>query len=96
MFCQKPRIKAMTNFRMKISHDFTVEHKVSFHLEYVCQICNLGIMNAEHLFSSPSSYYVWGTLVIVQIFDFRFLTDLHVLGLENPKNIKLAWRPGVR
>ena len=29
-------------------------------------------------FSSPS-YYVWETLVIVQIFDSRFLTDLQVL-----------------
>ena len=25
------------------------------------------------------SYYVWGTLVIVQLFDLRFLADLHVL-----------------
>ena len=30
------------------------------------------------LISSPS-YYVWGTLVSVQIFDFRFLADFHVL-----------------
>ena len=45
--------------------------------------------------SSPS-YYVWGTWVIVQIFDFRFLADLQFWGLENLKNTKLAWCPGVR
>ena len=48
----------------------------------------------NHIFSSPS-YYVWGTLVVMQIFDFRFLADLHVYGLENPKNTKLTWCPGV-
>ena len=31
------------------------------------------------LFSYPS-YYVWGTLVIVQIFDFRFLMVLDIWG----------------
>ena len=46
-------------------------------------------------FSSPS-YYVWGILVILQNFDFRFLTDLHVLGSEECKNTKLALYPGVR
>ena len=54
--------------------------------------CCVGSFNENDLstFSSPS-YYVWGTLVIVQIFDFRFLADLHVLGvLENPKNTKIS------
>ena len=51
--------------------------------------------NVFHNFSFPL-YYVRGALVIAQIFDFRFLADLHVLGLENQKNKKLAWDPGVR
>ena len=46
-------------------------------------------------FSSPS-YYVWGTLVIAQIFDFRFLRIYTSWGLVNPNNTKLAWCPGVR
>ena len=36
------------------------------------------------LFSSPS-YYVKGTLVIVKIFDFRFLVVLHGLGSGESK-----------
>ena len=39
--------------------------------------------------SSPS-YYVWGTLVIEQIFNFRFLADLHVLGSEESKICKIS------
>ena len=41
------------------------------------------------LFSS-TSYYVWGTLVIVQIFDFWFLADLHVLGSGESKQHKIS------
>ena len=44
-------------------------------------------------FSSPL-YYVWGTLVIMQIFDFRFL-DLHVLGSGKSKNQKISMMSGV-
>ena len=46
-------------------------------------------------FSSPS-YYVWGTLVIVQIFDFRCLTDWHVLGSGESKKYKISMVSGVR
>ena len=45
------------------------------------------------IFSSPS-YYAWGTLVIVQIFDFRFLADLHVLGSEESKKRKISMVSG--
>ena len=38
-------------------------------------------------FFLPPSYYVWETLVIMQVFDFQFLADLHVLGsAESKKN----------
>ena len=50
--------------------------------------------NVQNLFSFPSDY-VWGTLVIVQIFDLGFLTDLHNLGSGESKNTKLALCPGV-
>ena len=43
------------------------------------------------IFSSPS-YYVLGNLVILQIFDFRFLADLHVLESGNPKYRNFAYR----
>ena len=49
-------------------------------------------------FSSPL-YYVWETLVIVQIFDVWFLADLHVLESGEYKKHKISmvsgW-PGVR
>ena len=44
-------------------------------------------------FSSPS-YYVWGALVIVQIFDFRFLADLHVWGSGESKKHKISMVSG--
>ena len=40
-------------------------------------------------FSSPS-YYVWGTLVILQILDCRFWADLHVLGSGESKKDKIS------
>ena len=43
--------------------------------------------NVTEFFSSPS-YYVWRTLVIVQIFDFQFLVDLHVSGSGESKKHK--------
>ena len=36
----------------------------------------------------PHRTMIWGTLVIVQIFDFRFLEDLHVLGSRESKKKK--------
>ena len=39
---------------------------------------------------SFSSYYVWGTLVIVKILDFRFLEDLYVLGSGVSKKHKIS------
>ena len=42
---------------------------------------------------SPS-YYVWGTLVIMQISDFRFLADLQVLGSGESKKQKVNIMPG--
>ena len=41
------------------------------------------------IFSSPS-YYVWGTMIIAQIFDFRFLVDIHVLGFGESKKHKIS------
>ena len=46
------------------------------------------------LFISFPSYYVWGTLVIVQIFDFRFLADLHILGSGESKKHKISMVSG--
>ena len=47
-------------------------------------------------FISSPSYYAWETSVIVQIFDFWLLADLHVLGVWRiQKNTKLACCPGV-
>ena len=45
------------------------------------------------IFSSPS-YYVWVTLVIVQIFDFRFMGDLLVLGSGESKKHKISMVSG--
>ena len=45
-------------------------------------------------FISSSSQYVWGTLVIVQIFNFLFLVDLHVLGSEESKKRKFSMVSG--
>ena len=42
-----------------------------------------------NLISSPS-YYVWGTLVDVHIFDYWFLADLHVLGSGESKIYKFS------
>ena len=47
-----------------------------------------------HLNISSLSYYVWGTLVIEQIFDIRFLTDLHVLGSGVSKKHKISMVSG--
>ena len=47
----------------------------------------------KQIVSSPS-YYVWGTLVSVQIFDFRFLADLHVLGSGESKKYKISMMSG--
>ena len=48
----------------------------------------------KYFFSSPS-YYAWGTLVIVQISDFRLLVDLHVLGsAELKKKHKISMVSG--
>ena len=41
------------------------------------------------IFSSPS-YYALGNLEIVQIFDFRFLADLYVLGSGESKKHKIS------
>ena len=41
------------------------------------------------IFSFPP-YYVWGTLVIVQICDFRFLVRLHVLGSRESKKHEIS------
>ena len=46
-----------------------------------------------HWISSPS-YYVWGTLVIVQNFDVRFLANLHVLGSGDSKKHKISMVSG--
>ena len=58
----------------------------------------LGLITKKKLFklkiiSSPSYLYM-GTLVIVQIFDFRFLTDLHVLGYGDSKKLKISMVSG--
>ena len=45
---------------------------------------------SELTFFSSSSYFVWGILVIVQIFDFRFLAHLHILGSGESKNHKIS------
>ena len=45
------------------------------------------------LLVSPS-YYVWGTLFIQQIFDTRFLADLHVLRSGESKNHKISMVSG--
>ena len=66
----------------------------SISIWYRSEILNLDFL-LLFIFSSPS-YNLWGNLVNMQIFDFRFLANLHVLGLENPKNTKLAWYAGVR
>ena len=58
-------------------------------------LANFSLFNFifEIFFSSPS-YYVRGTLVIVQIFDFRFLADLHVLGSGESKKHKISMVSG--
>ena len=40
-------------------------------------------------FCSPS-YYAWGNLVIVQVFDFRCLADVHVLESGESKKRKIS------
>ena len=57
-----------------------------------------GYAELESIPKASPSYYAQGTLAIVQIFHFRFLADLHVLGSEEspPPKKKLAWCPGVR
>ena len=45
-------------------------------------------------FFNSTSYYAWGTLVIMQIFDFRFLADLHVLGSRESKKHKISMLSG--
>ena len=47
----------------------------------------------RRIFSSPS-YYVWRTLVIMQIFDFRLLAELRVLGSEEYKKHKISMVSG--
>ena len=49
-------------------------------------------MQTKLVFSSPS-YYEWGALVIVQIFDFQFLADLHILESEKSKKHKISLVP---
>ena len=62
---------------------FTNSPAFIFEFYLVCLIIK---WNTIIFFNSPS-YYVWGTLVIVQIFDFRFLSDL---GSGESKSTKLA------
>ena len=37
---------------------------------------------------------IWGTLIIVQISDFQFLSDLHVLGSGESKEHKISMVSG--
>ena len=48
----------------------------------------------KNLFFSSPSCYLWGTLKNVQIFDFQFLTDLHVLGSGESKKHKSSMVSG--
>ena len=58
-----------------------VDFKVEFSLKKFIRIFNLLLLK---IISSPS-YYVWRTLVVMQILDFRFLADLNVLGFGESK-----------
>ena len=55
-----------------------------------------GKINFEKLIGLlvPPSYYVWGTLLNMQIFDLRFLEDLHVLGSGESKKHKISMVSG--
>ena len=61
--------------------------KSNYHWTSVYIILQLQVVQKYRDFNFPS-YYVWGTLAIVQIFDFRFLVDLHVLGSGESKKHK--------
>ena len=56
----------------------------------------IGKFVVEVPYVSSPLYYVWGTLVIVQTFDFRFLTDLHTLGSGESKKYKISMVSGAR
>lgn len=55
---QKPRKKAVSNFRLKTGHDCTVEYlnRIGILTSNVYQICNLIIMNARCLHERAGLY----------------------------------------
>ena len=53
-----------------------------------------GYAELESIPKASPSYYAQGTLAIVQIFHFRFLADLHVLGSEESRKHKISIVPG--
>ena len=72
---------------MHFFHVLVPHHTMYGELLVIVKISNPGF------FSSPS-YYVWGTLEIVQNFDIRFLADLHVLGSGESKKHKISMVSG--
>ena len=48
----------------------------------------------KNMFFSSPSYYIRRTLLIVQIFHFRFLADLHVLASGESKKYKISMVSG--
>ena len=75
------------------SNVFEVEVELILYLASILQFYFSSFQFCVNLVSS-SSYSVWGTLVIVQIFDCRFLADLHVLGSLESKKHKISMMSG--
>ena len=65
----------------------TKEVKFFSFQSYLLKVISLSILVPHHTM-------VRGTLVIVQIFDFRFLKDLHVLGSGEFKKPKISMVSG--
>ena len=69
-------------------HVMTFKFKIII-LQYSASICVSIFLYFKPLFRSPS-YYAWGTLVIIQIFDFRFLANLHILVSGESKKYEIS------
>ena len=77
---------SMATLLIRCTKNFAVSH-------FLPNKVNNYVFTIIIIFSSPS-YYVWGTLIIVQIFDFRFLADLRVLESGESKKHKTSMVSG--
>ena len=73
---------SMATLLIRCTKNFAVSH-------FLPNKVNNYVFTIIIIFSSPS-YYVWGTLIIVQIFVFRFFADLHVLESAESKKLKIS------